>query len=119
MLRETRRVHTVATIEAAPLPTPPRVYLSHEGPAGRFVGPDVRCMDCSFLHFSLRDPVWQQRQSRTDYSNVDQRWRKIILEARSGDTVRARRDPDSIFCAGVLGKRGVQRDYFRLQLFLF
>ncbi len=45
-------------IEAAVNRTPPRVYLSHEGSAGRFVGSDMRCIDCSFFHFSLRDPVW-------------------------------------------------------------
>ncbi len=71
----------MTTIEAAPVPTPPRVYLSHEGPAGRFVGSDMRCIECSFFHFSLRDPVWQQRQSRTENSNLDrdQAWCKIIL----------------------------------------
>jgi hypothetical protein len=65
-----RRVHTATTIEAATVLMPPRDYLSHEGPAGRFVGSDVRCIDCSFFHFSLRDPVWQQRQSRTENSNL-------------------------------------------------
>ena len=107
----------MTTMEAAPLPTLPRVCLSHEGTAGSFLGSDVRCIDCSFFHFSLRDPVWQQRQSRTENSNLDQTWRKIILEARSGDTVRVRRHPDSIFCAGVLQKRRVQHDYFRWQPF--
>ncbi len=82
---------------------------------------DARCIDCSFFHFSLRDPVWQQRQSRTENSYLDQTWRKIILEACSGDSVRCRvrRDPDSIICAGVLQKRGVQRDYFLWQPFLY
>ena len=65
-----RRVHTATTIEAATVLMPPRDYLSHEGPAGRFVGSDVRCIDCAFFHFSLRDPVWQQRQSRTENSNL-------------------------------------------------
>ncbi len=56
----------VNTIEAAAIRTPPSVYLSHEGSGGRFVGPDMRCIDCSFFHFPLRDPVWHQRQSRTE-----------------------------------------------------
>ena len=66
----------MTTMEAAPVPTLPRVYLSHEGPAGSFLGSDVRCMDSSFFHFSLRDPVWQQMQSRAENSNLDQTWRK-------------------------------------------
>ena len=106
-------------MEAAPVQTLPRVYLSHEGPAGRFVGSDVRGIDCSFFHFPLRDPVWQQRQSQKETSNLDQTWRKIILEARSGDTVRVRRHPDSIFRAGVLQKRRVQHDYFLWQPLLY
>ena len=106
-------------MEAAPVPTLPRVYLSHEGPAGSFLGSDVRCMDSPFFHFLLRDPDWQQMQSRAENSNLDQTWRKIILEARSGDTVRVRRHPDSIFCAGVLQKRRVQHDYFLWQPLLY
>ena len=118
-LWETGRVHTVTTIEAAPIRTPPRVYLSHEGSGGQFTGSDMRCMERSFFHFSLRDPVWQQRQIRTEITYMDQTWRKIILEARSAGTVRARRDPGSIFCAGALRKRGVQHGLFRWQLFLY
>ena len=105
-------MHTVTTIEAAPIRTPPRVYLSHEGSGGQFTGSDMRCMEGSFFHFSLRDPVWQQRQIRTEITYMDQTWRKIILEARSAGTVRARRDPGSIFCAGALRKRGVQHGFF-------
>ncbi len=114
-------MHTVTIIEAAPIRTPPRVYLSHEGSEGRFVGSDKRCIDCPFFHFSLRDPVWCERKNRTEITYLAQTWRKIILEARSAGTVRERQDPDSIFCAGVLRKleRGEHHVLFRWQPFWY
>ena len=117
------RVHTVSTIEAAAIRTPPRVDQSHEGSGGRLVGPDMRCIDCSFLHFSLSDLVIPSgiRGRIGQKSPIrPQRGAKIILEARSAGTVWARRvwrDPDSIFCAEALRKRGLHHVLNQWQLF--
>ena len=39
------------TIKAMVIRTPPRVYLSYEGTGGRFSGPDMQLIDCSYFHF--------------------------------------------------------------------
>jgi hypothetical protein len=42
------------TIKAMVIRTPPRVYqlyLSYEGTGGRFSGPDIQLIDCSYFHF--------------------------------------------------------------------
>ena len=39
------------TIKAMVIRTPPRVYLSYEGTGGRFSGPDMHLIDCSYFHF--------------------------------------------------------------------
>ena len=39
------------TIKVMVIRTPPRVYLSYEGTGGRFSGPDMHLIDCSYFHF--------------------------------------------------------------------
>jgi hypothetical protein len=56
-------VHTATTIEAGTVLMPPRDYLSHEGPAGRFVGSDVRCIDLIFSFFVARPCLAAEAES--------------------------------------------------------
>ena len=39
------------TIKAVVIRTPPHVYLSYKGTGGRYSGPDMQLIDCSYFHF--------------------------------------------------------------------